>query len=190
MAIEDIWMSNLIHLVTTCGGGDKRRGYREVAETAGLSEEYIYQLVEGKLDKNGKQRTVGKRAAKKIAEAFANGRTLDWFDFEVRVEQPTSVPALVSQQVVLPVTLEQALEVVVLALQNTDELSRLQAKPLLQHLLEHPEQGVDIAARLANLLANRQKPIAETAQWAGKPPVTLKDKKSIPIKDTREFFKT
>lgn len=82
MAIEDVWMKNLVGLVESLGQGDKRRGYREVAEIAGLSEEYVYQLVESKPNKDGEKRVVGKRAAKKIAIAFANGRALEWFDVD------------------------------------------------------------------------------------------------------------
>ena len=78
MDIESTWLANLRVLVASEGGG--RVGYRSVSEAAGLSEEYIYQLCEGKPKKDGAPRQVGKRAAKKIATAFANGRSDGWFD--------------------------------------------------------------------------------------------------------------
>ena len=78
MAIEDIWLSNLKALVTREGGG--RRGLRAVADRAGLSEEYVYQLVVGKPKKDGTPRGVGKTAATKIARAFAEDGPESWFD--------------------------------------------------------------------------------------------------------------
>ncbi|MDO9277148.1 MAG: hypothetical protein Q7U05_01115 [Polaromonas sp.] len=78
MAIEDIWLSNLKALVTREGGG--RRGLRAVADRAGLSEEYVYQLVAGKPKKDGTPRGVGKTAATKIARAFAEDGPESWFD--------------------------------------------------------------------------------------------------------------
>lgn len=80
MAIQDVWLRNLKKLVEQEGNG--RAGLRTVATLSGLSEEYIYQLVEGKPKKNGEPREVGKVAARKIAAAFADGRRPDWFDQE------------------------------------------------------------------------------------------------------------
>lgn len=80
MAIHDVWLHNLKALVDAEGGGDRRKGLRVVADVAGLSEEYIYQLIEGKPKKDGAPRQVGKMAAKKIALSFANGRPESWFD--------------------------------------------------------------------------------------------------------------
>lgn len=78
MAIQDVWFSNLLDLVKREGGG--RKGIRAVADVAGLSEEYVYQLVEKKPNKHGLARSIGKGAATKIARAFAQGRGEDWFD--------------------------------------------------------------------------------------------------------------
>lgn len=80
MAIQDIWLRNLKALVKQEGGD--RKGWRSVASASGLSEEYIYQLDQGKLKKNGNPREVGKIAAQKIAKAFADGRPESWFDYE------------------------------------------------------------------------------------------------------------
>ena len=78
MAIQDVWFSNLKALIESEGGG--RRGIRSVADAAGLSEEYVYQLAEKKPNNKGVPREVGKEAAKKIARAFADGRPEGWFD--------------------------------------------------------------------------------------------------------------
>ncbi|MES2685523.1 MAG: hypothetical protein V4706_01810 [Pseudomonadota bacterium] len=80
MAVHDIWLYNLKALVESEGNGDRRKGMRAVADLANLSEEYIYQLIEGKPKKDGEPRQVGKVAARKIALAFANGRPESWFD--------------------------------------------------------------------------------------------------------------
>lgn len=78
MAIQDVWFSNLKALIESEGGG--RRGIRAVADATGLSEEYVYQLAEKKQNSKGIAREVGKSAAKKISDAFANGRPDGWFD--------------------------------------------------------------------------------------------------------------
>ena len=90
MAIEDTWLRNLTKLVDQLGKGKRRDGYREVAEVAGLSEEYIYQLVERKPKKDGSLPVVGKRVANKIRSAFANGRPESWFDEEQAEKPPES----------------------------------------------------------------------------------------------------
>lgn len=53
------------------------------------------------------------------------------------------------------VTLAQALEVVAAALQHADELTLIQARPLLQRLAEQPQQAPQIAPRLLALLDGR-----------------------------------
>ena len=78
MAIQDVWFANLKTLVENEGGG--RRGIRAVADLSGLSEEYVYQLVEKKPNNKGIPREIGKEAAGKIARAFAQGREINWFD--------------------------------------------------------------------------------------------------------------
>lgn len=67
-------------------------------------------------------------------------------------------------------TLVQALEVVAQALQGADELSRIQAKPLIQHLMEHPEQAANITHRLAALLNRSGLPPAQTSDFAAPAP--------------------
>lgn len=86
MAIQDIWRENLKALIKT--EGDGRHGLRAVALTAHLSEEYLHQIVTGKLRQTGKPHEVGKAAARKIALAFANGRPDDWFDSPIDTARP------------------------------------------------------------------------------------------------------
>lgn len=81
MGVQQNWLANLRHLVDAHSrGDDKRGGFRYVAASAGLSEEYVYQLYEGKPAADGSTRNMGPRAAKAIARAFADGRPLDWID--------------------------------------------------------------------------------------------------------------
>lgn len=70
MAIHDIWLLNLKALVAMEGGG--RKGIRTVADTTGLSEEYVYQLISEKPNKDGARREVGKRAGQ---DHFSEVRT-------------------------------------------------------------------------------------------------------------------
>ncbi|MDP2367658.1 hypothetical protein [Rhodoferax sp.] len=79
-AIQDVWRRHLEALVEQEGKG--RRGLRAVADLSGVSEEYLYQIITGKLRSNGKPAEIGKSTARKIALAFAQGRPEDWFDTE------------------------------------------------------------------------------------------------------------
>lgn len=81
MGVQENWLANLRKTVDAeAHPGDVRSGYRAVAVAAGLSEEYIYQLYQGKPKTDGSPRTMGTTAAKAVARAFARGRPLDWFD--------------------------------------------------------------------------------------------------------------
>lgn len=104
MAIEDTWLRNLTLLVDQLGKGKRRDGYREVAEIARLSEEYIYQLVEQKPKKDGSLPVVGKRVANKIRSAFANGRPESWFDEEQTGKPPVSAAVTELAEVVQRMT--------------------------------------------------------------------------------------
>ncbi len=125
--------------------------------------------------------------APQLAKAF--GLTLEQLldegmDYEVGAKQVATgegemlpaggtlqAPALLAQGSG-EVSLTRALEVVALALQDADALSLIQAKPLLQHLMEHPDQAGQIAPRLAVLLGKLPVPAAETSDFAGQPPAT------------------
>lgn len=104
MAIEDTWLRNLTLLVDRLGKGKRRDGYREVAEIARLSEEYIYQLVEQKPKKDGSLPVVGKRVANRIRAAFANGRPESWFDEEQAEKPPATAAAAELAEVVTRMT--------------------------------------------------------------------------------------
>lgn len=94
MRIEEIWLSNLKVLVQQLGHGDKRSGYRNISDATGLSEEYIYQLVEGKPKKDGSLRQVGKTAARKIANSrLGLGKPFGWFDNPIQNSQSGNVDA-------------------------------------------------------------------------------------------------
>lgn len=92
MSVQDNWLANLRHLVDTeAPGQDKRPGFRAVAQRSGLSEEYVYQLYSAKPKADGSPRTVGPKAARALARAFADGRPMDWIDMPVRT-QPGGPP--------------------------------------------------------------------------------------------------
>jgi len=140
MAIEDIWLCNLKALVTKEGGG--RRGLRAVADSAGLSEEYVYQLVEGKPKKDGTPRGVGKTAATKIARAFADGGPEGWFD-TAEFEQ-TATPANEPSRSSLKaggVDLDAALQVLSSHLAGVSEKRRATVVGLLTDLVHSPDDG-------------------------------------------------
>lgn len=81
MSVQDNWLANLRALVDREAPGEKKRpGIRLVAESAGVNEEYIYQLYHGKTKADGSLRVVGVETAKAISRAFADGRPLDWID--------------------------------------------------------------------------------------------------------------
>lgn len=94
MAIQDIWKENLKALIEAEGGG--RGGLRTVALASHLSEEYLHQIVTGKLRQTGKPHEVGKAAARKISIAFANGRPDDWFDIPAHAAPPLQRDAVVN----------------------------------------------------------------------------------------------
>lgn len=79
MRIDEIWRANLDTLVRELGRGDHRMAYRIIAKETGLNEEYVYQL-HARSIAAGKPRNIGPRAARRIAEAFAEGRPASWFD--------------------------------------------------------------------------------------------------------------
>lgn len=80
MGVQQNWLANLRALVDREGGDNPRAGFQAVSAATGLSEEYIYQLYEGKPKSDGTERNVGARAARAIARAYAEGRPPDWFD--------------------------------------------------------------------------------------------------------------
>lgn len=102
MAIQDIWKENLKALIKA--EGDGRSGLRTVALAAHLSEEYLHQIVTGKLRQTGKPHEVGKAAARKISIAFANGRADNWFDTPVNTAPPLQrdAPINVVQSTIQP----------------------------------------------------------------------------------------
>lgn len=99
------------------------------------------------------------------------GVSPDWLATGDGEMLPVTPPALIGKPATdAATTLVQALEVVAQALQGADELSRIQAKPLIQHLMEHPEQAANITHRLAALLNRSGLPPAQTSDFAAPAP--------------------
>jgi len=77
MAAEENRLANFRSIVdkeAQEAGGKLRLGYRAVAATTGLNEEYVYQLYKGR------KTNISSAAAKTIARAYSNGRPSGWFD--------------------------------------------------------------------------------------------------------------
>jgi len=77
MAAEENRIKNLREIVdveATNAGGKLRLGYRAVATSTGLDEEYVYQLYKGI------KKSMGRDAARTISRAYAKGRSINWFD--------------------------------------------------------------------------------------------------------------
>ncbi len=156
MAIQDIWLANLKALVAIEGNGEKRKGLRQVADVSGLSEEYIYQLVEGKPKKNGDPREVGKAAAKKIALAFANGRPDSWFDspsFDQGQILPsvTGVPQAAAARTSAGLTLGQAMEFLADYLAALQASDRKEAMRQIGRIVDEPESHAKIAVSIEGM---------------------------------------
>lgn len=75
---------------------------------------------------------------------------------------PTSASATLTTEA--PPTLQAALAVLAQAVMFADDLSRIQAAPLLERMAREPSQAVEIAARLLPLLAGVAPPPMETHQ--------------------------
>lgn len=86
MSVEDNWLAHLKELVRREGGG--RDGYRAVANKSGLSEEYVYQLCNAKPHADGSPKNPGKSAARRLAKAYANGRSIEWIDQPLGASSP------------------------------------------------------------------------------------------------------
>lgn len=157
MAIHDVWLHNLRSLVDAEGDGDKRKGLRSVADLSGLSEEYIYQLIEGKPKKDGAPRQVGKVAAKKIASAFANGRPESWFDAMCATPNSLSSGANPPPQInerrasYRAVSLEAAVEGLARHFESVDGYDKATAISLLTTLANSPDMHAVVAAGLKTL---------------------------------------
>lgn len=101
MSVPDIWLANIRDLVRLEGGG--REGYRAVARKAGLNEEYVYQLFEGKPRSDGSPRRPGVVAVGRIARAYADGRSEDWISMpthgalQAREPSPWSLEGVLAQ---------------------------------------------------------------------------------------------
>ncbi len=151
MAIHDIWLLNLKALVAMEGGG--RKGIRTVADTTGLSEEYVYQLISEKPNKDGARREVGKRAAKIISAKFAQGRPDGWFDIPQNLGEnfpPNSPNSASNQAVALANSVQAAINVVAPAQLKANEIDPLR---ILRMMYEETPDKFKKQALHAALLA-------------------------------------
>jgi hypothetical protein len=81
MGAQENWLSNLRAIIDREAPAlEKRAGYRAVSLATGMTEEYIYQLYSGAKKSDGSRRRMGPKMAKRLAQAFAEGRPLDWID--------------------------------------------------------------------------------------------------------------
>lgn len=92
-------------------------------------------------------------AFEKIEDAFELGR--GWFDGMVGTT-PSTAPALLHPAPSLADTLARLGEVIA----ASDKLTRAQIKPILDQLLETPEQAVELGQRLEATIAIQQRPEA------------------------------
>jgi hypothetical protein len=137
MAAEENRLAHFRRLVESLspeGKGGKpllREGYRVVADEAGLTYDYVYQVYTGK---SGKTR-LGEDAVKKISKAFGKDKPADWMDHPVGV-------ANVDHDFgpIRPPTLEEAWDRIAEALTSLDEIGREMAVSILTSLAKSPEK--------------------------------------------------
>lgn len=142
----------------------------EFGRKAGLTKARITQLL-------NPDEPFGERAAESLCAKLELSPR--WFEQGLATGEGEMQPAGTAQGSTLieqgsgEISLTRALEVVASALQGADALSQMQARPLLQHLMEHPDQAGQIAPRLAALLGKLPVPAVETSDFAGQPPIAL-----------------
>lgn len=128
------------------------RGLKAVAEAAGLNWQYIDQaikktLLPAKKDGTRGYRKMSDEAFEKIEDAFKLGR--GWFD-GMGDKTPSAAPPPAAAS--LAETLIQLGQVIA----ASDKLTRAQIKPILDQLLETPEQAAELGARLQATIAMQQ----------------------------------
>ena len=124
----------------------RERGLKVVAEVSGLNWQYIDQaikktLLPAKKDGTRGYRKMSDEAFEKIEDAFKLGR--GWFD-EMLIQAPSTTATPPSASPTLADTLTQLGQVIA----ASDKLTRAQIKPILDQLLEHPEQAAELGHRL------------------------------------------
>lgn len=94
MNLEDIWLAHLRDIVDkeARSGGSLRSGYRSVASKMAKSEEYIYQLYQGKPKASGAPRVVTLDFAKALARHYAEGRDHNWINLPIVSGNATQQP--------------------------------------------------------------------------------------------------
>jgi len=124
MELREIWLSNLDALIDELapgeGRGVKRQAYRQIAETAELEEEYVYQL------HRRHKRNMSPEAADRIDRAFARGRPFGWFSSLNTSEAQVPLDRPVSQERVTIV--QEKPELPAVAWGDMDTLGRLNGR--------------------------------------------------------------
>lgn len=137
----------LISLVKAAGGG--ARALEKIASITGLSPASLDQVIKGTLlppkkDGTRSPKSLGDPSARAIEEALELGH--GWFDSDDTQEasiEPTAVDVL-----------QSALVLISKAVSQTDKWTRLAVEPLLSELLANPSESVNIARRIAEMLAS------------------------------------
>lgn len=135
MAVDDNRLAHfrrLVEALSPPGRDGKpvlRDGYRAVAEDAGLTYDYVYQVYSGK---SGKTR-LGEDAVKKISEAFGEGKPVDWMD------HPPGAALEAEFAEIRPPTLEEAWGTIAENLASLDEIGREMAASIMASLAKSPE---------------------------------------------------
>ncbi len=148
MAIHDIWLDNLTRLVMQEGNGIQRPGLRAVSAMSGVSEEYIYQLITRKTNKDGSQKQFGKALARKIDTAYAKERGEGWFDKPFHEKDAVEEDGSAENA---PTKISQSIHHIVEALRRATHPERAAVKSLLPNLIDDPENSV-IESLLCNVL--------------------------------------
>lgn len=158
------------------------RGLKAVADAAGLNWQYIDQaikktLLPAKKDGTRGYRKMSDEAFEKIEDAFELGR--GWFD-GINTKNQSTYPAPPATAPSLADTLAQLGQVIA----ASDKLTRAQIKPILDQLLETPEQAAELGQRLQATIAIQQSPAPTPAT-----PVADKVLAAKPITRTVDFMK-
>lgn len=95
MELDRIWLANFrqcIDLEIAAADKKKAAGRREFAQKIGIGEQFAYQLYSGK--SRGGQRYPSRQVMAKVAEVYANGRSIDWINIHPTNDQIPTVKAV------------------------------------------------------------------------------------------------
>jgi hypothetical protein len=174
----------LVEREAQAAGGTERQqrsaGYRVVADMAGLTYDYVYQLVNNKSRKT----KIGDEAAAKIDRAFRGARQPGWFDMppEATASHLTGEDEF---EPIRPPTVAEAVEAIAELLLHLDDDGRAMASTALSNLARNPNGAVAASKTLELLIGlHPREPDpspshvpsshAAAARTRGKPKLTVK----------------